>query len=889
MHFRSKKVVFFSLFLVFFFLFDSSYSLASTAQEKAAADLKREGVELYHSGAYVQAIEKFKQIEGKTTDKFILAQAYLYLSMSYYCLEEKEESTKWLNKAIEMNPEINEGDLLFPPGFESLYAKAKEEAIKSAQRPAPTSIVKKPVVKVSFGTGEKKKKKSPLLFIVGGLAVAGAVTYLLLAKKKKSGSIQVNSTPTGAKVYLDGSDRGTTNCTLTDVPPGSHAIKLVKDGYVDYSGSAAVTAGQTATVDVTLTKNTITVIEPNASTVWVKGLPVEIRWQVTATTAGQAQTIISSQIGQTALMRQRLLAQHLRASQVRRDAGERLSNGRTAARSVRTGENTVRPDVSRDSAGNLINRDSALVQSETQGPAGATSSLGLTLPQSRLDSMKGEGSFSATASLDIANVKIDLIKGSTTTLITNETGSSAGKFPWTVPTDLTDGSDYRVRISCTTDSTVSAESEVFSIREPVSLSVTPAEGLISSGAKGGPFDPPIKEYVLQNDGGTDLKWNAAKTQTWTTLSPQTSGTLHAGESATVTVSINANANSLAAGAYSDTVTFKNMTNGKGDTTRPVSLTVAALPILDVTPSFRDVASTAGTTTFAVSNKGGGTMNWHAAVTSGVDWLRIQTGESGTDSGTITAAFKANPGTTPRTGKIRVAESLGSVVKVTVTQAGAPVLSVTPADGFTSSGAGGNFNPVSKTYTLQNGGLTSLAWTAAKAQTWTTLSPSPPSGTLAAGASATVTVSINSNANLLAAGSYGDTVTFQNVTNGNGNTTRPVSLTVTGGGLPDLIVYSLTGSIGATGASFTVVVKNNGIGAAGASKLRMTLKSKLTTWKAEMLFDVPALASGVTHSLTYKIIATVPVGTYRLYAYADASFIISESNESNNEKYIDVNR
>jgi hypothetical protein len=103
------------------------------------------------------------------------------------------------------------------------------------------------------------------------------------------------------------------------------------------------------------------------------------------------------------------------------------------------------------------------------------------------------------------------------------------------------------------------------------------------------------------------------------------------------------------------------------------------------------------------------------------------------------------------------------------------------------------------------------------------------------------------------------------------------------------VYSLTGSIGATGASFTVVVKNNGIGAAGASKLRMTLKSKLTTWKVEMLFDVPALASGVTHSLTYKIIATVPVGTYRLYAYADASFIISESNESNNEKYIDVSR
>jgi hypothetical protein len=891
-YFRSKRIVFFSLFLVFFFLFDSSYSLASTAQEKAAADLKREGVELYHSGAYVQAIENFKQIESKTTDKFILAQAYIYLSMSYYCLEEKEESIKWLNKAMETNPEINEGDLLFPPGFESLYAKAKEEAAKSAQRPAPTSIVKKPVVKVSFGTGEKKKKKSPLLFIVGGLAVAGALAYVLLAKKKTppptTGSIQVNSTPTGAKVYLDGSDSGkTTNCTLADVSAGSHAIKLVKDGYVDYSGSAAVTAGQTATVDVTLTPNTITVIKPTASAVWVKGEKGEIQWQVSATTAGQAQTIISSQMGQTALMRQRLLAQHLGASQVRRDAGERLSDSRTAARSVR-------PDVSRESAGNLINRDSALVQSKAQGPAGARSSPGLTLPQSRPDSMKGglaAGSFSATDSLDIAKVGIDLYKGSALIPppIATEIGSNTGALLWMVPENLDDGNDYKVRISCTTDSSVFKDSEAFTICGPAVLSVTPADGLTSAGVAGGPFSTPSKDYALKNEGGTLLKWKAAKTQTWMTLSAS-SGSLPAGASATVTVSINSNANSLGEGTHSDTVTFTNETNGNGNTTRPVSLTVTAGPVLSVTPTYRNVASTPGTTTFAVSNIGGGTMNWDAAVTDGRDWLTIQSGLNGTNSGTITAAFTANPEATPRTGKIRVgALASGSPVKVTVTQAGAPVLSVTPADGFTSSGAGGNFNPVSKTYTLQNGGLTSLAWTAAKAQTWTTLSPSPPSGTLAAGASATVTVSINSNANSLAAGSYGDTVTFQNVTNGNGNTTRPVSLTVTGGGLPDLIVYSLTGSIGATGASFTVVVKNNGIGAAGASKLRMTLKSKLTTWKAEMLFDVPALASGVTHSLTYKIIATVPVGTYRLYAYADASFIISESNESNNEKYIDVNR
>jgi len=69
----------------------------------------------------------------------------------------------------------------------------------------------------------------------------------------------------------------------------------------------------------------------------------------------------------------------------------------------------------------------------------------------------------------------------------------------------------------------------------------------------------------------------------------------------------------------------------------------------------------------------------------------------------------------------------------------------------------------------------MNWTASKVQTWVSLSST--SGTLAAGASTTVTVSINSGANALAPGAYTDMVSFNNTANNNGNTTRPVSLTV----------------------------------------------------------------------------------------------------------------
>jgi len=213
------------------------------------------------------------------------------------------------------------------------------------------------------------------------------------------------------------------------------------------------------------------------------------------------------------------------------------------------------------------------------------------------------------------------------------------------------------------------------------LSVTPTDGLTSSGIQGGPFTPSSKDYTLQNTGGSSINWTASKTKTWVTLS-SAGGTLDAGASTTVTVSINSGANSLTPGSYSDTVSFTNTTDGKGTTARPVSLTV--IP----------------------------------------------------------------PG----------------------------ALSVTPADGLTSSGnPGGPFTPSSKAYTLRNTGGSSIAWTASKLETWTTL-PST-HGTLGAGAVVTVTVSINSGANSLTPGSYSDTVSFANTTNNNGNTNRPVNLTI----------------------------------------------------------------------------------------------------------------
>lgn len=83
--------------------------------------------------------------------------------------------------------------------------------------------------------------------------------------------------------------------------------------------------------------------------------------------------------------------------------------------------------------------------------------------------------------------------------------------------------------------------------------------------------------------------------------------------------------------------------------------------LSVSPSNRDVAATAGSTTFDVTSN----TNWTA--TSNQTWCTVT--PSGNSNGTITANFTENTIASPRIATITVSASGASNVNVTVTQAG----------------------------------------------------------------------------------------------------------------------------------------------------------------------------------------------------------------------------
>lgn len=222
------------------------------------------------------------------------------------------------------------------------------------------------------------------------------------------------------------------------------------------------------------------------------------------------------------------------------------------------------------------------------------------------------------------------------------------------------------------------------------LTVTPDAEWQVSGVVGGPFSPASQTFWIRNEGNASLEWSASKSQPWLVLSAS-GGTLAPAESAEVTVSLTEEADNLRAGAYSDALRFVNLSNGLGNTTRGILLTVE------------------GTT---------------------------------------------------------------------------GVLTVTPEAGLESSGKeGGPFSPLSQVYTLINTGDAALEWAASADVGWVTLSSSQ--GTLAVGQSTTVTVTVNTEAGSLKAGSYGGVVQFTNVTNGAGDTSRPVSLVVNSRVAPSL--------------------------------------------------------------------------------------------------------
>ena len=79
-------------------------------------------------------------------------------------------------------------------------------------------------------------------------------SYTLDAPTPITGSVDINSSPAMADVYLDGKLVGSSPMKINDIIVGNHTLKLSRKGYYDYTKTVTITEGKTTTVTATLTK-----------------------------------------------------------------------------------------------------------------------------------------------------------------------------------------------------------------------------------------------------------------------------------------------------------------------------------------------------------------------------------------------------------------------------------------------------------------------------------------------------------------------------------------------------------------------------------------------------------------------------------------------------------
>jgi uncharacterized membrane protein len=291
-------------------------------------------------------------------------------------------------------------------------------------------------------------------------------------------------------------------------------------------------------------------------------------------------------------------------------------------------------------------------------------------------------------------------------------------------------------------------------------------------------DPPTQTVTVTNTGTNTLNWSATVDQSWLNASPS-SGSLTSGASQVVTVTVTSAG--LATGSYTGTVTISDPAASNSPQIVTVDLTVSALPAIGLSPGSLSFNAQIGrdppTQTVTVTNTGGGTLNWGAAVNQ--PWLSVSPKGGSLTSGQSQAVTvrvgSANLAAGNYAGAVTISDTGASnspqVVVVNLAVSSSPAIGVAP-NALTYSADEGS-DPADQPLTVTNLGGGTLNWRAVTDQTWVSLSPE--TGARGAGQSQTITVSVNSSD--LGPGSYAATITISDPAASNSPQTAAVTLGV----------------------------------------------------------------------------------------------------------------
>lgn len=137
-----------------------------------------------------------------------------------------------------------------PTGTETLYLYAATSPL--------------PQFPTSFGAGFPLLSTNPTSFrnsvlstmqsqLPSGEWTYDALSFQVVSAAPTTGTLRVETTPSGATVRIDGSNVGTSPVERSGLAPGTHSVQASRSGYQTATRSATVTAGATTTVSITLT------------------------------------------------------------------------------------------------------------------------------------------------------------------------------------------------------------------------------------------------------------------------------------------------------------------------------------------------------------------------------------------------------------------------------------------------------------------------------------------------------------------------------------------------------------------------------------------------------------------------------------------------------------
>jgi hypothetical protein len=189
------------------------------------------------------------------------------------------------------------------------------------------------------------------------------------------------------------------------------------------------------------------------------------------------------------------------------------------------------------------------------------------------------------------------------------------------------------------------------------LQITSAAGFVSSGPAGGPFNPVGETLILTNAGAGSLSWVLGGGASWLSASPGAGVLTSGGPGATVAMSVNSSASSLAAGSYPATVWFTNL-NDHTVQCRRWTLDVVTQPLIIRQPGNQSVPL-GGTAVFSVDMAENALMffQWQDNSTNLTDGERILGSASSTL--TINNVTTADAGTY----KVTISNAAGTVTSI----------------------------------------------------------------------------------------------------------------------------------------------------------------------------------------------------------------------------------